>query len=57
MTHLNEDDGNSKEDSILNEDSRMGKDKSKENLELSGLHCRSGDQDEQCWGYSSRGHL
>lgn len=40
MTHVDENAGNSKEDSILKEDSRMGKNKSKENFELSGFHWR-----------------
>ena len=41
LTHLNENAGNSKEDSVLSEHSRKGKNKSKENFELSGFHCRS----------------
>jgi len=41
MTHVDDNAGDSKEDSILKEDSRMGKNKSKENFELSGFHCRS----------------
>ena len=41
MTYVNENAGNSQEDSVLSEHSRTEKSKSKENFELSGFHCRS----------------